>query len=103
MSTFYDIHCHMMDLSHPNIKAFLERDDIKKKIKLIFSFSSFFGIILGPIISAFAGSKYFKVLNLLYYMDNTIDESLRQFYTLDIKDLFKSFIIGSEKKAIKSI
>ena len=97
MSTFYDIHCHIMDLSHLNIKAFLERKDIKNKIKLVFTFSSLLGIITGPIMTLFLGSKYNKIINLLYYMDNTIDESLRLFYELDINKLFKPFKIGDQK------
>lgn len=34
MKRFYDIHFHSMDLSHPNLLAFLERDDLITKAKI---------------------------------------------------------------------
>ena len=81
MSTFYDIHCHIMDLSHPNIKAFLERKGMKVSLfKLPKTLTSFLDFLFNH--------KYRNIRNLLYLMDNTVDEFLKQTYKLDIEELF---------------
>ena len=59
---FYDIHCHMMNLSHPNILAFLGRVDLRLAILA--------GSFIGPLVTLFAGERIKKILNLLAVMEN---------------------------------
>jgi len=33
MKTFYDIHTHAFDLSHPNLSVFLQREDIIESVQ----------------------------------------------------------------------
>jgi len=61
---FFDIHFHAMNLSHPNILAFISRFNITL---LILS-----ATIIGPLITLFAGRKIRRILNLLSVMENDI-------------------------------
>jgi hypothetical protein len=84
---FYDIHYHLFDLSHPNLLAFLLRDDLitKQAVRKIFGkFPFVFKILPLWIVSLFSGKvsvkvKEFlkhdtgKVLNLLSLMEGAIE------------------------------
>lgn len=61
--TFFDIHMHAMDLSHPNLLAFLNRiNGLGMKL------------ILGGIAEPLLGEKEEKMLNLLTVMENSIED-----------------------------
>lgn len=64
MTRFFDVHFHAMNLSHPNILAFISRFNLKL---LILS-----GTLLGPLITFLAGNKIRRTLNLLAVMENDI-------------------------------
>ncbi|NLW31473.1 MAG: amidohydrolase [Fibrobacter sp.] len=61
--TFYDIHLHAMDLSHPNILAFVKRvNGIGLKL------------VMGGIFLPFLKRKKENILNLLSVMENNIED-----------------------------
>lgn len=61
--TFFDIHMHAMDLSHPNLIAFLQRvNGIAGKL------------LLGGIAEPFLGQKEERLINLLTVMENNIGD-----------------------------
>ena len=63
---FYDIHCHAMDLSHPNLLAFLHRNDLPWYFPIVAMLVSIFPRML---------DKYFKKMkNLLAVMENDITD-----------------------------
>lgn len=63
--TFYDIHLHAMDLSHPNILAFVKRvNGIGLKL------------VMGGIFLPFLKRKKENILNLLSVMENNIEDYL---------------------------
>lgn len=61
--TFFDIHMHAMDLSHPNLLAFI------KRIKWLGP-----ELILGGLAEPFLREEEEKLLNLLTVMENSIDD-----------------------------
>lgn len=61
--TFFDIHMHVMDLSHPNILAFVRRID-----------GLGWKMILGGIFEPLMKKKEEKILNLLTVMENSIED-----------------------------
>jgi hypothetical protein len=67
---FYDIHFHTMDLSHPNMTAFIERIKGNK-----ISFTSILQFVLNKIISIFSKNRKLSLKNtqnLLSYMESSI-------------------------------
>lgn len=61
--TFYDIHMHAMDLSHPNLLAFMERiSGLGPKL------------LLGGLAEPFLHEKEEKFVNLLTVMENSIED-----------------------------
>jgi predicted TIM-barrel fold metal-dependent hydrolase len=62
--TFYDIHMHAMNLSHPYLLAFIQR----LKIHQILILNSIFG----PIASLLIGKNFSKIKNLLAVMENDL-------------------------------
>lgn len=61
--TFFDIHMHAMDLSHPNLLAFAERIE-GLGLKLVF----------GGLAEPFLHEQEKKLLNLLTVMENSIED-----------------------------
>ncbi len=61
---FYDIHCHAMNLSHPNLLAFIRRYNLS----IILMAAS----LLGPVAPFLLGNRLHKVHNLLSLMENDI-------------------------------
>lgn len=62
--TFYDIHMHAFNLSHPYLLAFIQRLKIHQLLVL--------NSILGPIASLLIGRNLNKIKNLLAVMENDI-------------------------------
>lgn len=62
--TFYDIHMHALNLSHPNLLAFIQRLGIHKILVL--------NSMLGPVASLLIGQNFKKIKNLLAVMENDI-------------------------------
>lgn len=62
--TFFDIHMHAMDLSHPNLLAFLRRQEKWLGLKLLF----------GGLAEPFFKEKELKFINLLSVMENCIED-----------------------------
>jgi len=62
--TFYDIHMHALNLSHPYLLAFVERLKIHRYLLL--------NAVLGPIASWLVGKNLDKIKNLLAVMENDI-------------------------------
>jgi predicted TIM-barrel fold metal-dependent hydrolase len=62
--TFYDIHMHAFNLSHPYLLAFIQR----LKIHQILVLNS----LLGPLASLLIGQNFNKIKNLLAVMENDI-------------------------------
>ena len=63
---FYDIHCHLMDMSHPNLIAFLRRLNLR-------AYLAAGGLpVIGSIATAFVGTRLSSVVNLLSVMDRGI-------------------------------
>jgi hypothetical protein len=62
---FYDIHCHAMNMSHPNILAFIERINLQLAGLITIP-------IVSPVIAAFGEKKIKRTLNLLSVMENDI-------------------------------
>jgi hypothetical protein len=60
--SFYDIHCHALNLSHPNLTAFLERVNVN----LLLTAAGFWG----PFIEFFQKKKIERMKNLLAVMEN---------------------------------
>ena len=63
--TFYDVHTHAMNLSHPYWLAFIQRFKIDKML------------FLGPFASLFMGEKINNTKNLLSVMENDIGSYFR--------------------------
>ena len=61
-ATFYDIHCHAMNLSHPNILAFIGRVRIERR--------GFRDAFFGPYSSFLLQRPLTKLKNLLSVMEN---------------------------------
>lgn len=61
---FYDIHCHAMNLSHPNLLSFIKR--IKLGLLLLLT------PVVGPFLGIFGKDKINRTLNLLSVMENDI-------------------------------
>jgi len=59
---FYDIHCHAMNFSHPNLFAFL-----KRKLTIVIMASP-----LAPVAKFFFRTKFNRVINLFSLMENDI-------------------------------
>lgn len=78
MADFYDIHCHLMNLSHPNYILFIKRLKLEKLLFL------FYMPIVGNVLSAMFGSKLGKIINLLSIMDNDICEALKLIERKDV-------------------
>ena len=76
--TFYDIHMHAMNLSHPHLLAFIRRLNIHQILVL--------NAILGPIASLLIGMQLKKIDNLLAVMENDIGS----FFLLIEDDLKKA-------------
>ncbi len=55
----YDVHCHAMNLSHPNLTAFLQRINIP-----------FAMAVFAPVVSVFMGKTINRTRNLLSVMEN---------------------------------
>ena len=75
---FYDVHFHTMDLSHPNLTAFLERMelDIKGKCRLAAYLKMAFKAVKSGIRSRLFREKSFSfgnVRNLLSYMESSME------------------------------
>jgi len=87
MADFYDIHTHIMDLSHPNYILFIKRLGLEKYL-----FSLYIPII-SNIISAIFASKSKRILNLLSLMDNDISDLIKIAEIKDIKPFLKNLII----------
>ena len=62
---FYDIHCHAMNLSHPNLLAFLNR---------FFNLRSLLLNRLRPLGSILIGKNLLKIKNLLSVMENDLGD-----------------------------
>lgn len=62
MHRFYDCHFHVLNLSHPNILAFLGRVDLRIVMLA--------GSLIGPLVTFFAGQRIKRILNLLSVMEN---------------------------------
>jgi hypothetical protein len=62
---FYDIHCHAMNMSHPNILAFIQRMNLELAGLVTIP-------VLSPLIAAFAHERVKRALNLLSVMENDI-------------------------------
>lgn len=60
---FYDSHCHVMNLSHPNLLAFLQRLNVGWTLALA---------PLAPVISVFGKKKLNNLKNLLSVMENDL-------------------------------
>ena len=73
--TFFDIHLHAMDLSHPNLMAFLKRKNSWLGLKMIF----------GGLAEPFIKEKKLKFVNLLSVMENYIEDyfCLMEYYLLN--------------------
>ena len=67
---FYDIHCHIMNLSHPNLSAIIKRFRLDRYLFL----NSI--PIINNLVSWVAGSKLNRILNLLSIMDRSIGDFL---------------------------
>jgi hypothetical protein len=63
-NTFYDIHMHAMNLSHPYLLAFIQRLKIHQYLLI--------NSVLGPFASILVGKNLGKVKNLLAVMENDI-------------------------------
>ncbi|MBJ6724615.1 amidohydrolase family protein [Geomesophilobacter sediminis] len=61
--TFYDVHMHAMDLSHPNLLAFMKR---------IHGLGPM--MVVGGMLEPLLGEKKSEILNLLTVMENSIDD-----------------------------
>lgn len=90
--TFFDIHLHAMDLSHPNLMAFLQRQDSWLGLKMI----------LGGLVEPLFKEKERKFVNLLSVMENSITDyfCLMEYYLLnkhadDDADSFKVNLDGT--------
>lgn len=64
MKRFYDIHFHAMNLSHPNLLAFLSRVNLWPALLA--------GSFLGPLITLFTRTYIARALNLLAVMENDL-------------------------------
>ena len=62
---FFDIHCHAMNLSHPNLLAFLKRLPLRFLMMIVIP-------IMSPIISLFGRNEIKSAQNLLSLMENDI-------------------------------
>ncbi len=83
MKDFYDVHSHIINLSHPDFFSFVKRVNIGEYL-FILSIP-----IIGPLISAFfyASAKK-KIINSLSFMDNDISFALS---ILEKKDILPFF------------
>lgn len=87
---FYDIHCHAMNLSHPNLSAFLRRINIR-----------FVMTVFAPIVSIFMGKTINRTKNLLSVMEN----DLGSFFLLmeeDIKNHSAAWQENQDGKGLKA-
>lgn len=87
---FYDIHCHAMNLSHPNLSAFLRRINIP-----------FVMTVFAPIVSIFMGKTIKRTKNLLSVMEN----DMGSFFLLmedDIKTHSAAWLENQEGKGLKA-
>ena len=85
MADFYDTHCHIMNLSHPNFISFIKRINIAE---YLFVLSLPF---VGPIISSvFYASKKKNLFNTLSFMDKDISDAIRSIEQKDILPLFEN-------------
>lgn len=70
MSEFYDVHCHLMNLSHPGFISFIKRIKIEEYLFILNL------PIIGTIISSlFHASKKKNLLNTLSFMDKDISDA----------------------------
>lgn len=91
IKSFFDIHLHAMDLSHPNLLAFIRRLN-----------GVGFKLILGGILEPLLRKKRENILNLLTVMENSIEDYfiLLEYYLKNkeqIVDKDNTFIIDDEK------
>jgi len=73
MRRCYDIHMHAMNLSHPNLLAFLSRVNLWPLL--------FAGSFLGPLITLFARQQMKRAMNLLAVMETTSPASFSSLNT----------------------
>ena len=81
---FYDIHCHIMNLSHPNLSAIIKRFRLDGYLFL----NSI--PIINNLVSWVAGSKLNRILNLLSIMDRSIGDFLLLIEEKDYKPLYNN-------------
>ncbi|MBU0701563.1 amidohydrolase [bacterium] len=94
--SFFDIHCHAMNLSHPNLTAFLQRVNINL-------FLSSAGI-WGPFVEIFQKKKIERIKNLLSVMENdTANFFLLMEYYLRTKGLVENNTFEVEGRSYKKI
>lgn len=79
---FYDIHCHAMNLSHPNLFAFLNR--FKVDLSRVFSFS--------PIHSGSHTPAMVRLANLISVMENDLGDYflIWEYFLKNDKTLFRN-------------
>ncbi len=87
---FFDIHCHAMNLSHPNLVAFINRLPLLALAAMP---------LLGPFISFLGVTKMNRIVNLLSVMENDIADFflIMEFY------LRKEGYIKNEKFLLNDI
>ncbi len=82
---FYDIHFHLLNLSHPNLISFIKRVNIGEYL-FILSLP-----IIGPLLSSFFyTTKKKNLLNTLSFMDKDIAEAIKSIEQKDILPLFRN-------------
>ncbi|MGC8765799.1 MAG: hypothetical protein ACP5QT_07970, partial [Brevinematia bacterium] len=85
MADFYDVHCHIMNLSHPNLISFIKRVKIEEYL-FILSLP-----LIGSLISSvFYASKKKNLLNTLSFMDKDISDAIRSIERKDILPFFEN-------------
>ncbi len=92
--TFYDVHCHTMNLSHPCLYAF-----IKRFLPMLPGGLLVAGPIAGPVAAYVWMKKRGKVFNLLSVLERTVGRTLMAMED-DLPDLkigdrqFDSYIVN---------
>jgi predicted TIM-barrel fold metal-dependent hydrolase len=89
---FYDIHCHVFNLSHPNFMAFIQRFNLPG---LLFLNSL---PVIGFFFSLFLNEKLANITNLLSIMDNDLGDYLLAMEEKDLLPLLKNgkLYVGAE-------
>lgn len=95
-NSFFDIHCHALNLSHPNLTAFLKRVNIDLLLTT--------GGIWGPLVKLFKKKKIERSRNLLAMMENDMaGYFLLLEYYLRAKGMVDGNIMKAEDKKYKKI